>query len=122
MVGGMAEPNIPAEATARLRANERVLPRGGLVGRRRPALLPGAPSCVPADRRARPGGGPSRTTLATGAALAASAAVHDRAAVAPTAAFEAPGEHGLPAPHAAAAETAGGPGPTPAAVRAGPAA
>src|SRR3989442_7471091 len=86
MVGGMAEPNIPAEATARLRANERVLPRGGLVGRRRPALLPGAPSCVPADRRARPGGGPSRTTLATGAALAASAAVHHRAAVAaPTA-------------------------------------
>src|SRR2546425_3288092 len=112
MVGGMAEPNIPAEATARLRANERVLPRGGLVGRRRPALLPGAPSCVPADRRARPGGGPSRTTLATGAALAASAAVHDRAAVAPTAAFEAPGEPGLPGPLAPAGDTAGGPGRT----------
>src|SRR2546426_344777 len=97
MVGGMAEPNIPAEATARLRANERVLPRGGLVGRRRPALLPGAPSCVPADRRARPGGGPSRTTLATGAALAASAAVHDRAAGAAPAALEARGEPRLPA-------------------------
>src|SRR3989442_8829961 len=108
MVGGMAEPNIPAEATARLRANERVLPRGGLVGRRRPALLPGAPSCVPADRRARPGGGPSRTTLATGAALAASAAVHDRAAVAAPAAFEAPGEHGPPAPQAPPAGTARG--------------
>src|SRR2546428_10591369 len=92
MVGGMAEPNIPAEATARLRANERVLPRGGLVGRRRPALLPGAPSCVPADRRARPGGGPSRTTLATGAALAASAAGPDRAAGAPPPAAQAPRE------------------------------
>src|SRR2546428_14042132 len=101
MVGGMAEPNIPAEATARLRANERVLPRGGLVGRRRPALLPGAPSCVPADRRARPGGGPSRTTLATGAALAASAAVHDPPAGAPPTAVAAPRGHGPPAPHAA---------------------
>src|SRR2546422_8553493 len=114
MVGGMAEPNIPAEATARLRANERVLPRGGLVGRRRPALLPGAPSCVPADRRARPGGGPSRTTLATGAALAASAAVHDRAAVAAPAAVEGRGEHRPPALRAAAAGTARAPGRSPA--------
>src|SRR2546428_7060319 len=121
MVGGMAEPNIPAEATARLRANERVLPRGGLVGRRRPALLPGAPSCVPADRRARPGGGPSRTTLATGAALAASAAVHDRAVVAATAAFEGRGEHRPPALDTPAAGPGRAPGLTPSPVRPAPA-
>src|SRR2546428_13600151 len=74
MVGGMAEPNIPAEATARLRANEPVLLGGGHAGRRRPALLPGAPPCVPAAGQARPGGGPSQATPATGAALAAGAA------------------------------------------------
>src|SRR3989442_3803217 len=79
MVGGMAEPNIPAEATARLRANEPVLLGGGHAGRRRPALLPGAPPCVPAAGQARPGVGPSQATLATGAALAARAAVRDPA-------------------------------------------
>src|SRR2546425_6368303 len=111
MVGGMAEPNIPAEATARLRANEPVLLGGGHAGRRRPALLPGAPPCVPAAGQARPGGGPSQATLATGAALAAGAAGRGPPAGAAPPAVGGPREHRPPAAAAAAAGTAGGAGP-----------
>src|SRR3989442_3549159 len=100
MVGGMAEPNIPAEATARLRANEPVLLGGGHAGRRRPALLPGAPPCVPAAGQARPGGGPSQATLATGAALAAGAADPAPPAEARHPALGGPRRAGPPAPPA----------------------